>query len=364
MENPEGRAKYFAAAFPSACGKTNLAMMDATIDGWKVKCVGDDIAWMGFDDDGKLRAINPENGFFGVAPGTSKSSNPHAMEMMHRDTVFTNVAFTEEGKVYWEGMEEELDFSKTKVITWRGIPYWKPGMKNLDGRDMNAAHPNSRFCTPVKSCKVLDKEGFDSPNGVVIEAILFGGRRPDTVPLCFQSFDWKHGVMVGASMRSAPTSAAADTGTKSLLNDPFAMRPFFGYNFGKYLKHWFGMEERGKGKMPGIFHVNWFQKDGKKWLWPGFGENSRVLEWIFRRVDGDQSIARKTAIGYLPTEDGINLDGLKGPVDMKRLLAVPRDAWLKEESEVRDYLVGQLGKDMPPELLDQLEQLRQRLQDS
>lgn len=354
--------KYFAAAFPSACGKTNLAMMEPAVAGWDVKCVGDDIAWLRFDKDGQLRAINPENGFFGVAPGTSSKTNPHAMEMVHRNTIFTNVAFTDDGDVYWEGMDSQLDFASTKVISWRGIPFWQPGMSNLDGETITAAHPNSRFCTPVCECRVADPL-FDDPKGVPIDAIIFGGRRPDTVPLVFQAFDWAHGVFLGSAMRSETTKAAADVQDK-MRHDPFAMRPFFGYNFGKYLSHWLQLDN-GCRRMPGVFNVNWFRRgEQNEFLWPGFGQNIRVLEWIFRRTDGDNSIGRDTPIGVVPSDDGINLDGLSRPVDLAKLLHVPLGSWETEEGKIRQFLEGQLGTDIPPAIASQLDQLRQRLKNA
>ena len=360
VKNPEGRVKYFVGAFPSACGKTNLAMMKPALPGWEVKCVGDDIAWLKFDEEGRLRAINPENGFFGVAPGTSHKTNPHAMEMVHRNTIFTNVAFTEEGDVYWEGMDSKLNFDNTKVISWRGIPYWQPGMSNLDGEKITAAHPNSRFCTPVSECRVADPL-FDDPNGVPIDAIIFGGRRPDTMPLVFQAFDWAHGVFLGSAMRSETTKAAADV-TERIRNDPFAMRPFFGYNFGGYLSHWLQLHS-DEHHMPGVFHVNWFRRgDQNEFLWPGFGENIRVLEWIFRRTDGDDSIGQDSPIGVVPSNSGLNLDGLQDSVDLSKLLDIPLDLWLQEEQAIRNFLEGQLGTDMPAAIADQLDKLRDRLQ--
>lgn len=277
ITNPRGEKKYVAAAFPSACGKTNLAMMTPSLPGYTVRCVGDDIAWMKFDSEGQLRAINPEYGFFGVAPGTSNKTNPIAMQTIQKNTMFTNVGLTSEGNVYWEGLEDEVrGRTDLQITSWKNVP-WKSG-------DGPAAHPNSRFCTPASQCPTMDSE-WESPAGVPISAIIFGGRRPTGVPLVYEAFDWAHGVFVGASMRSESTAAAEHKG-KSLMHDPFAMRPFFGYNFGHYLQHWLSFNKKQHLDLPKIFHVNWFRKgeDGS-YLWPGFGENCRVLDWICRRVD-------------------------------------------------------------------------------
>ncbi|XP_065175825.1 phosphoenolpyruvate carboxykinase, cytosolic [GTP]-like [Sycon ciliatum] len=359
VQNPEGDVRYVAAAFPSACGKTNLAMMEPSLPGWDVKCVGDDIAWLKFDNEGRLRAINPENGFFGVAPGTSLKTNPNAMEMVHRNTIFTNVAYTERGDVYWEGMDPTYDLNNTKVISWRGIPHWKPGMCTMDGEVITAAHPNSRFCTPLSECPVVDPL-YNSAEGVPIDAIIFGGRRPDTIPLVFESFNWPHGVFLGSAMRSETTKAAADV-TEKLRHDPFAMRPFFGYNFGEYLQHWLNLEKPGR-KMPSIFHVNWFLRgEQNEFLWPGFGENARILEWIFKRLNGDSSVARASPIGMLPTNSGIRSNDLSPSVDMDRLLNVDHKLWLKEEEAIRSFLEGQLGKDCPAGIVEQIHSLRERL---
>ncbi|XP_065186353.1 phosphoenolpyruvate carboxykinase, cytosolic [GTP]-like [Sycon ciliatum] len=355
--------KYIAAAFPSACGKTNLAMMQPSLDGWDIKCVGDDIAWMRFDEEGNLRAINPENGFFGVAPGTSAKTNPVAMKMIHKNTIFTNVAYTEEGEVFWENMGAHPDFSKVKVITWRGVPHWRPNMVNIDGIPITASHPNSRFCTPINHCSILDKEGAADPKGVKIDAIVFGGRRADTVPLVFQSRNWKHGVLMGASMRSGATAAATDV-KSSIRSDPFAMLPFFGYNVGNYFQHWLNMEKPNHN-LPKIFQVNWFQKDERgQFMWPGFGENIRVLDWIFRRCDeqpAESGIARETPIGFVPSQNAIDTDGLKDDVPMDRLLDVNKHLWTEELKAVKQYLEKQNGNDLPQELRSQLRELEDRL---
>jgi phosphoenolpyruvate carboxykinase (GTP) len=277
ITNPQGEKKYVAAAFPSACGKTNLAMLTPTLPGYTVRCVGDDIAWMKFDASGQLRAINPEYGFFGVAPGTSDKTNPIAMQTITKNTMFTNVALTSEGNVYWEGLEHEIqDRHDLKITSWKN-KVWNPTLGP-------AAHPNSRFCTPASQCPIMDSE-WESPAGVPISAIIFGGRRPQGVPLVYEAFDWTHGVFVGASMRSEATAAAEHKG-KTVMHDPFAMRPFFGYNFGQYLQHWLNFGTRKNYDLPKIFHVNWFRKsDDGSFLWPGFGENCRVLDWICRRVN-------------------------------------------------------------------------------
>ncbi|XP_055373077.1 phosphoenolpyruvate carboxykinase [GTP]-like [Condylostylus longicornis] len=349
ITNPKGVKKYIAAAFPSACGKTNLAMMTPTLPGYKVECVGDDIAWMKFDSEGVLRAINPENGFFGVAPGTSKETNPIAMATIFKNTIFTNVASTSDGGVYWEGMNKK-EIENVQVTDWLGQP-WDPN----SGKP--AAHPNSRFCTPASQCPIIDS-AWEDPEGVPISAILFGGRRPEGVPLVYEAHNWKHGVYVGASMKSEATAAAEHKG-KVIMHDPFAMRPFFGYNAGHYLAHWLSMEKRGK--VPKIFHVNWFRKgeDGK-FLWPGFGENSRVLDWILRRIDGENCYV-DTVIGKMPRIDSIRTDGLKEKVDFKELFTLDKFFWLVEVKEVQKYFEEQFGKDLPPEIKNELIQIKEAL---
>lgn len=348
ITNPAGEKKYIAAAFPSACGKTNLAMMEPLLPGWKFECVGDDIAWMRFDDNGQLRAINPENGFFGVAPGTSLKTNPNATKCCEKGTIFTNTAKTSDGNVWWEGGEPLPE--GVEVTTWLGDKW--------DGKS-NAAHPNSRFCTPAANCPVISDD-WESPDGVPIDAILFGGRRPEGVPLVYESYDWKHGVMIGASMRSESTAAAEHKG-KSLMNDPFAMRPFFGYNFGDYLDHWLSMDKPGR-KMPKIFHVNWFRKSQEgKFLWPGFGENIRVIEWILSRA-GESAVkgnATETAIGYLPKD--LNLDGIEGKVDLNEANSIEKSFWEDEIAAFRKYLDDQVGEDVPKEIYNQINELENRV---
>ncbi|ELT92619.1 hypothetical protein CAPTEDRAFT_160685 [Capitella teleta] len=353
ITNPKGEKKYIAAAFPSACGKTNLAMLVPTMPGYKVECVGDDIAWMRFDEEGRLRAINPEAGFFGVAPGTSMDTNPNAMLTVRTNTIFTNVAKTSDGGVYWEGLEDSVD-PNVKITSWLGEENWSKATSKGP-----SAHPNSRFCTPASQCPMMDDD-WESPRGVPIDAILFGGRRPKGVPLVYESLNWQHGVFTGAAMRSEAT-AAAEHKTKAVMHDPFAMRPFFGYNFGNYVKHWLSMQDKQDLKLPKIFHVNWFRKDDAgKFMWPGFGENSRVLDWVCRRVDGEDS-AIKTPIGFIPKEDAINLEGLKESVDVKGLFHLPKDFWLQEVEEIRTYFEEQVNKDLPDAMWQELDQLKERV---
>nr|XP_012215477.1 PREDICTED: phosphoenolpyruvate carboxykinase [GTP]-like [Linepithema humile] len=351
ITNPKGKKRYIAAAFPSACGKTNLAMMQPTLPGYKIECVGDDIAWMKFDDKGYLRAINPENGFFGVAPGTSSATNPNAMKTIFKNTIFTNVASTSDGGVYWEGMEKELE-DNIKVVDWRGNDWFRDSK-------IPAAHPNSRFCTPAKQCPIIDPY-WEDPAGVPIDAILFGGRRPQGVPLVYQARNWQHGVFIGAAMRSEAT-AAAEHKDKIIMHDPFAMRPFFGYNFGHYLAHWLSMEHVKNAKLPAIFHVNWFRKnlDGK-FLWPGFGENSRILDWILRRIDGED-IAEDSAIGLLPKPGSINLENLNSEVNMTELFRLPKIFWQKEVKDLKEYFDSQVGSDLPKAISVEFSRLSQNV---
>jgi len=307
---------------------------------------------MRFDERGVLRAINPEYGFFGVAPGTSSKTNPIAMKTIEKNTMFTNVALTSDQEVYWEGLEDELKEKKdVKITSWKGKE-WTPGCGEP------AAHPNSRFCVPASQCPIMDSD-WESPNGVPISAIIFGGRRPQGVPLVYESFDWSHGVFVGAAMRSEATAAAEHKG-KVVMHDPFAMRPFFGYNFGHYLDHWLSFGQKPGLNLPKIFHVNWFRKgeDGS-YLWPGFGENSRVLDWICRRVD-HQDCAQVTPIGYVPKEGSLDLRGLTKPVDTHELFDLPQDFWFNECDEIAKYFVDQVGDDLPGEVAKQLFELRDR----
>ncbi|KAL6419818.1 hypothetical protein ACFW04_000010 [Cataglyphis niger] len=351
ITNPKGKKRYIAAAFPSACGKTNLAMMQPSLPGYKIECVGDDIAWMRFDNEGNLRAINPENGFFGVAPGTSSTTNPNAMKTIFKNTIFTNVASTSDGGVYWEGMEKEIN-DNIKVMDWRGNNWFK-------GSKEPAAHPNSRFCTPAIQCPIIDP-AWEDPAGVPIDAILFGGRRPEGVPLVYQARNWRHGVFIGAAMRSEATAAAEHKG-KIIMHDPFAMRPFFGYNFGHYLAHWLSMEHVKNAKLPAIFHVNWFRKDSNgKFLWPGFGDNSRVLDWILRRID-EEDIAEESAIGLLPKSGSINLENLNDNVNMTELFRLPKNFWQKEVKDLKEYFDTQVGSDLPDAIAMELTRLTENV---
>lgn len=350
ITSPKGEKKYIAAAFPSACGKTNLAMMTPTIPGWKIETVGDDIAWMKFGKDGRLYAINPEAGFFGVAPGTSVKSNPNAIKSITKNTIFTNVALTDEGDVWWEGLTE----TPPKHLTdWQGKS-WTPSSDTL------AAHPNSRFTVPTGQCPSIDPS-WEEPTGVPISAIIFGSRRKDTLPLVFESLNWKHGTFLGASVSSEMTAAQeGDVGT--LRHDPFAMLPFTGYNMGDYFQHWLNMGTKSTPELlPKIFYVNWFRKgDDGRFLWPGFGENSRVLKWIFERVAGEIP-ASKTPIGYLPKKGGIDLEGISLTKEAEgKLFKVDREEWLKEVEELKSYFTL-FGNRFPKALAIELEQLQKRL---
>jgi phosphoenolpyruvate carboxykinase (GTP) len=351
ITNPKGVKKYIAAAFPSACGKTNLAMLIPTIPGWKVETVGDDIAWMKYHSDGRLYAINPEAGFFGVAPGTSASSNPNAMKTIEKNTIFTNVALTDDGDVWWEGIGYD---APGHLIDWKGND-WHPGSKEP------AAHANSRFTVPANQCPVISSD-WDSPDGVHISAILFGGRRPSTIPLVHESLDWAHGVFLGSIVGSEITAATISDNIGQVRRDPFAMLPFCGYNMGDYFKHWIDIADKTEAeKLPKIFYVNWFRKSGDgKWLWPGYGENSRVLKWIFERLTGEAQ-AQETAIGFMPTVEGIDCEGLNvNNDDMAELLKVDKEEWLKEVTSIRSHF-SRFGKYLPGELSRQVDALEKRL---
>jgi phosphoenolpyruvate carboxykinase (GTP) len=349
LTSPEGKVKHVGGAFPSACGKTNLAMVIPTIEGWTVETIGDDIAWMKFKEDGRLHAINPEAGFFGVAPGTSERTNPNAMAMMRESTFFTNCAKTDDGDVWWEGMTEE---PPAHAIDWLGDD-WTPDS------DKPAAHPNARFTSPAAQCPSM-ASNWEDPEGVAMDAFLFGGRRASVVPLVTEAMDWPHGVFMGSIMGSEQTVAAAGT-LGELRFDPFAMLPFCGYNMAHYFAHWLEIGRREGVRLPKIFMVNWFRKDAEgNYLWPGFGENSRVLAWIFRRCDDDADAA-ETAIGLVPTEDAIDTEGLELPPGaMAQLLKVDPEEWRSQLPQIRQHF-AQFGDDLPDELREQLEGLESRL---
>ena len=349
LTNPAGESRYVTGAFPSACGKTNLAMLVPTLPGWKVETVGDDICWMKPGPDGRLYAINPEAGFFGVAPGTNMDTNPNAMYSVAANTIFTNTALTADGDVWWEGMGEPPE----GLIDWKGQTWSKE-------LGTPAAHPNSRFTAPADQDPAIAPEWQD-PAGVPIDAILFGGRRASVIPLVFQSRDWDHGVFLGSIM-SSETTAAATGAVGNLRRDPFAMLPFCGYNMADYFAHWLTFSDRfEESKLPKIFYVNWFRKSGDgRWLWPGFGENSRVLEWIFERTAG-RGDAEETAIGYVPTASAINVEGLNvTAADMAELLTVHNDEWRHEVPRIKEHY-AQFNERLPDKLAAFVDDLEARL---
>ncbi len=348
--SPEKQVYYIAAAFPSACGKTNLAMLAPTIPGWKVETLGDDIAWMRFGEDGRLYAVNPEFGFFGVAPGTNEQTNPNAMRTIDKgNSVFTNVALTDDGDIWWEGLEN----MPAHATDWKGDD-WTPESGQL------SSHPNSRYCTPIEQCPILAPE-YNDPNGVPISAIFFGGRRKTTVPLVTEARDWVHGTFMGATLSSETTAAA--TGEVGVVRrDPMAMLPFIGYNAGNYFDHWIKLgKDADAAKLPKIFYVNWFRRDADGgFLWPGFGENSRVLKWAIERIEG-KAAAVETAIGHVPTPESLDTDGLDmSPETIEKALAVDNAEWAAEIPQIQEWF-DKFGDSLPTQLWTELDGLKARL---
>jgi len=350
LTSPEGVRKYIAAAFPSACGKTNLAMLAPTIKGWKVETLGDDIAWMRIGDDGRLYAVNPEFGFFGVAPGTNELTNPNAMRTIDiGNSVFTNVALTDDGDVWWEGLENKPEHA----TSWKGED-WTPDSEEL------SSHPNSRYCTPIKQCPILADE-YDDPRGVPIDAILFGGRRKTTVPLVTEARDWTHGTFMGATL-SSETTAAAVGQVGVVRRDPMAMLPFIGYNAGDYFNHWITVgKDNDAAKLPKIFYVNWFRRDEDGgFLWPGFGENSRVLKWVVERMEGTAA-AVETPIGHVPTRESLDVEGLSMTAEaLEAALAVDVEEWKAEIPQITEWF-EKFGDNLPAVLWTELDGLKARL---
>ena len=349
---PDGDVRYIAAAFPSACGKTNLAMLKPSIPGWKVETLGDDIAWMRFGDDGRLYAVNPEHGFFGVAPGTNETTNPNAIRTIEQgNSIFTNVALTEDGDVWWEGMENP----PAKATSWKGEP-WTPDSDEL------SSHPNSRYCTPIEQCPILADEYY-SAGGVPIDAILFGGRRKTTVPLVTEARDWNHGTFIGATL-SSETTAAAVGAVGVVRRDPMAMLPFIGYNAGDYMSHWINLgKQHDAERMPKVYLVNWFRRDDDgSFLWPGFGENTRVLKWIIERIEG-KAEAVETPIGYVPAPGALDTEGLDVTDEqIGKALAFDAEDWKAEIPLITEWF-ERFGDDLPAVLWTELDGLKARLQD-
>ncbi|OWV24374.1 MULTISPECIES: phosphoenolpyruvate carboxykinase (GTP) [unclassified Fibrobacter] len=366
LTNPKGEVKYVTGAFPSACGKTNLAMLIPTIPGWKVETIGDDIAWMKFGKDGRLYAINPEAGFFGVAPGTSAESNKNALVSAEKNTIYTNCALTEDGDVWWEGIGYP---AKGKLVDWKGKTRDAlPKDKAPKGEEM--AHPNARFTAPAKQCPCIAKE-WEDPAGVPISAILFGGRRPSTIPLVHQSLSWNHGVFLGSIVGSEITAASTIDASQvgKIRRDPFAILPFCGYNMGDYFKHWIEIGQKStEDKLPKIFYVNWFRKDANNeklpggFMWPGYGDNSRVLAWIFDRCNGVDN-AVETPIGYMPKEGAINTDGLADyyKETLPQITKVDVEGWKKELADVKENHYPKFGKHLPKELSEIIDMIQDRL---
>jgi phosphoenolpyruvate carboxykinase (GTP) len=350
LTSPEGVTKYIAAAFPSACGKTNLAMLAPTIPGWKVETLGDDIAWMRIGEDGRLYAVNPEYGFFGVAPGTNELTNPNAMRTIDiGNSVFTNVALTDDGDIWWEGLENKPEHA----TSWKGED-WTPESEEL------SSHPNSRYCTPIKQCPILAPE-YDDPQGVPIDAILFGGRRKTTIPLVTEARDWTHGTFMGATL-SSETTAAAVGQVGVVRRDPMAMLPFIGYNAGDYFNHWITVgKDNDASKLPKIFYVNWFRRDEDGgFLWPGFGENSRVLKWVVERMEGTAE-AVETPIGHVPTRESLDVEGLSMSAEaLEAALAVDVEEWKAEIPQITEWF-EKFGEDLPAVLWTELDGLKARL---
>ena len=334
-------------------------MIRPTLPGWKAECVGDDIAWMHFGSDGRLRAINPEYGFFGVAPGTNNDTNPIAMRGIFKNTIFTNVGLTSDGGVYWKGLEKETP-PGVGITSWLGVKDWQ-NLSEQEKESKPAAHPNARFCSPASNCPIIDPL-WEDPEGVPIDAILFGGRRPDTIPLVFEALDWEHGVFVGAAMRSQSTSAAEHAG-KKIMHDPFAMRPFFGYSFAQYMDHWLSLENRPGAILPKIFHVNWFREnpDDKSFLWPGFGENCRVLDWVLRRCEGED-IATESPLGLIPKPGTLNVSGLDiTPENLSKLFSMSKKELEAEANDIEEYFHEQLPGQVPDHITSELAKFEERI---
>ncbi len=354
LTNPEGKRFHIAAAFPSACGKTNLAMLQPTLPGWKCECVGDDIAWMKIRPDGRLHAINPEAGFFGVAPNTSYETNPMAMDSIRENSIFTNCVLTDDGDVWWEGMNVECPHG----IDWKGRD-WTPDTKDADGKPVKGAHPNARFTAPAAQCPVICPD-WEDPDGVPIDIFVFGGRRTSLVPLVTQAFDWDHGVYMGATAASEATAAALDV-KNAIRRDPMAMLPFCGYHIGDYWQHWFDMGDRLGEKAPQIFYVNWFRKspDGQ-WLWPGFGENSRVLKWMCERLEG-KADGVETPVGIVPKAGELDVSGLEiSNAEIAELLRIDEEGWKSEVPEIEEFL-NKAGDRLPARMKNQLAELKKRV---